>query len=1204
MSAKIGAFSRSIDNGNNEPLYATTLHTSEDIICEGSDAEADPTDIAEKHDRYEQFAERTLQGHLPVLQSARLKGPLYKDKRNEWINPWRHREPDWWKPGSKDMMFTRGNVMARAKQHGRRDMVPKEALAWCKRDARRQAQEMGLDAILNSDDSSSFDRSSKGSMIDETIHEESVKKEEEASISALPPMPEVPESFLMSYTDDKEGRPSDIWTKAKRPADEHWLKRSHALKRPKYDQQTQSSPSPYPPAVNMKAHQQSTGMSNFVHNPQAAGLLPSAKTLLKTPIRDIEDVEWERSQSYTQRMGETPEASKLPRHRFSELEHQRQPSNNFEYSFETSSPYELQNPSHQNTALSQPQLARLSQTSALPVHPRLHAIANNGHRTPGSLSFVTHMAPSSGNLEHFDFRKKRRPTAISSEAINYPPIAVNEHTQMSFPGSSKPVAGSEQGGMPTPFTRNIAGNIRSQSPAQNKESLVSYGSFGSDRDDGSWLSTQEGIGSTPSAPNTIRRIAVRDLLSPEYEDGDTSWVTTQNDSSHGPTSSNMSGTFGGSHYSNTPRPILTVDHQLSISMEEKRNGIPLSSSPSSSPMKAHSFISQSSQRILPRPSLQLSASHNKKSNIVASGPVNVFDSSSTQSYNSSPVSSINSRPHSYVAPTISHPPRVSLGSRENHVAADIVEAHHGKGPQASSLPPMQPFNHNAKSETGGDAPREIGSSRDRILGGNSKSPANKRTEEDLEFHSGSGVPQSTNGLLHKEFDELEKESHADSNGNSPCTGEKSLVNGLHNRTPTLASGKLQAQMISPGISRSQSGHTPTSSAMQVHEPRKPKSQVGVESHAKILSHSPHRRATVKSLLDETPAGETPSLRSASAPQEQEPTKKCSPQSPWATTEIKPIIAPVVLATTEPNDGLSSPHSGWQKDELIPVADSDVIRPFRDLMTPSPPPEQNAMPMTEQLPPNTQLLVDAATKNPWATSSMSKSKSKKSKKRVSFGILDEDQPTRSPTIQSSAQRRQPSPPPRIDSSVLREEDKFDDEVTNLDRFKNHFSTVSKYKPTLSGGVRSLIQSSPAIDAMAEAFIAADRDTSHQSKRRRTASESHSPSLNRNKFKEPSFSTFDDHEDEEDFDFGSSKKTTGRSPVPSSITALNETSSNNNKQTGFAQDDDDYLDELGSFLGDWSVEGELKKVQDVGGDTGKRDEDARGRRRLLDFENVWA
>jgi hypothetical protein len=1194
MSAKIGSFSRSIEYGNDEPLYATTLHTAEDIVCEGSDAEADPTDIAEKHDRYEHIAERTLQGHLPVLQSARLKGPLYKDKKSEWINPWRHREPDWWKPESKEMMFTRGNVMARAKQHGRRDMAPKEALAWCKRDARRQAQEMGMDADLDFDDSSSFDRSSEGVVIDETIHEETVAKEEEVPMSALSPMPEVPESFPTSYTDDKEGRPSDVWTKAKRPADEHWLKRSHPLKRPKYDQQTDLSPSPYPPAVNIKAHQQSS-ISNYSHNFQPASLLPSPKELLKTPVRDVEDIRWQRSRNYTQRTDQTagtgkstPVTIELQRHRFSDLEHQRQPSNSFEYSYETSSPYELHNPSHQSTAKSQSQLPRLSQTSALPVHPRLHAINNNGHLTPGNLSFVTDMAPSSGNLEHFDFRKKRIPTADSPKTIGYPPIALSEHTQMSFLGSSKPVIESERGIMPSSITRYTTQNIQPQSSTQNREPLVSYSSFGSDGNDGSWLSTQESIGSTPSVSSTTRRIAVKDLLSPEHEDGDTSWVTTQNDSSYRPTSSNMNGTFQGSHSSNASRPILSMDHQLSRSMDEKRSGIPFSSFQSPSPMKNHSFISQPSQNILPRPSPHLPAFHKEKSNLLVPGPIDVFATSSTQSYNSSPVSLRNSTSHTYVAPTIQHSSRAGRSSLEKQVS-DTVEAHHDKGSQASNPPNIQPLDHNARLGTKADAPRKIDSGRDEILGGKLKSPVGGRTEGDLESQSGSEVIPSINGLVRKEFDEPEKGSYSSPNGNPSNIGEKSSVSRLHNRTPLPASRKAGAQRSTPGISKSQSSHAPESSDTPVRESEKQKPQVRIENYAENIPKSPDGRATAKAPAENAPAAETPSLRPASAPQEHEHLKKHSPQSPWATTEIKPILAPVVLETTELNDALSSPHSGWQKEELLPATDSNAIRPFRDLMTPSPPPEQNDTPQTEQRPSNTQLLVEAAIKNPWATSSTTKSK--KCKKRVSFGILDEEEPN-SPTVHSSAQRRQPSPPPRIDSSVLRDEDKFDDEVTNLDRFKKHFSTVSKYRPVLSG-VRSLIQSSPAVDAMAEAFIAADRDTSHEAKRRRTASES--PSCSR-KPRDKTFSTFADHED------GDGDDSLHREPASRSsfTTALNETSSNK-KLGDFTQDE--YLDELGSFLGDWSVEGELKKVEDVNTPKQTQSDNGGARRRLLDFENVW-
>ncbi|RFU35106.1 hypothetical protein B7463_g1260, partial [Scytalidium lignicola] len=72
-----------------EPLHCSAFVKPEDIICEGSDAEQSPKTIKEKHQRYEYYASLYLQGKLPIIQSASLRGPL--DKESGWVNPWRSR---------------------------------------------------------------------------------------------------------------------------------------------------------------------------------------------------------------------------------------------------------------------------------------------------------------------------------------------------------------------------------------------------------------------------------------------------------------------------------------------------------------------------------------------------------------------------------------------------------------------------------------------------------------------------------------------------------------------------------------------------------------------------------------------------------------------------------------------------------------------------------------------------------------------------------------------------------------------------------------------------------------------------------------------------------------------------------------------------------------------------------------------------------
>ncbi|KXX82558.1 hypothetical protein MMYC01_201216 [Madurella mycetomatis] len=70
----------------NQPIYCEALHNPDDVICPGSDDEAyrSPTD---RRMRYEAQAQRFLEGKPIFLLSASLRGPF--DRKSGWINPWR-----------------------------------------------------------------------------------------------------------------------------------------------------------------------------------------------------------------------------------------------------------------------------------------------------------------------------------------------------------------------------------------------------------------------------------------------------------------------------------------------------------------------------------------------------------------------------------------------------------------------------------------------------------------------------------------------------------------------------------------------------------------------------------------------------------------------------------------------------------------------------------------------------------------------------------------------------------------------------------------------------------------------------------------------------------------------------------------------------------------------------------------------------------
>jgi len=82
MSLHMSRSSLTSDN-DDEPFYFTPAYKPEDLICEGSDSEANPRAIIKKRRQYEQCAERVDRGQLPIIQSAQLRGPL-----DDWVNPW------------------------------------------------------------------------------------------------------------------------------------------------------------------------------------------------------------------------------------------------------------------------------------------------------------------------------------------------------------------------------------------------------------------------------------------------------------------------------------------------------------------------------------------------------------------------------------------------------------------------------------------------------------------------------------------------------------------------------------------------------------------------------------------------------------------------------------------------------------------------------------------------------------------------------------------------------------------------------------------------------------------------------------------------------------------------------------------------------------------------------------------------------------
>lgn len=1217
-------------DNNDEPFYFTPTYKSEDLICEGSDTEADPRAIIEKRRQYEECADRIARGKLPIIQSALLRGPL--DKENGWVNPWRHREGDWWKPGSKDMLFRREDVMRRAREHGRKDMSPGEALAWCRRDAKRQAKEMGIDNYTDMEHESAT-RSTR-LVVDETIHGDLTLKQESGSFKRhrsliVPPLPQVSESLLPTHANtegfkdisifkssisNKEGyiEEPEAWTGAKRPIDAVWLKGSHASKRARWEDPAVSSPTPLPHASSHKVQQKLAGTAIVAQNRTSHMIQPRLGRSLETLRQELSpqkshaslqppDTAFDTEISFHTNIGQQGQQQLSS----SAFESSSKLAYLHEKSPEPYPPVPFDTLASRKARAPQPSVTKPVTSPRLPSHPRIGALHDESHETPGNVSFVTDVAPSSVNLEHFEFRKKRRRKTNSPEVTNKPsPIAVKGNQASLSEGSRLNPTLYSDAILSTPFishpTEKIEGS--SVSSTRRTKSARSKGSSRrSSRVDESWLSTQEEVGITPSVMDFDSQRTIKGDYTPQYENIDNSWVTTQDDFNHAPKSSasmDITQIYRSSNF--LRRPNLAQLAEAPPAFVNYNHRSDLQQSPS---------VQSSSTLFVPSPeksSQHLPVLLKDDNKLDVPIPYNNLAGSSTQSYNTSPVGSIESKLKSSQAPPFSNiengnpesaTVHVQISDDSKEVEIDIVKSQINVALENEQTEEVSVLQANQEANIDIELQPELTASKTLQNAEDLQGVAQERMQKEVEdtmraepdaddaFNSAlasghtstSSSPAITNNLTMHDYTSIHKSR----------SGSQILKSSMSNQiTPSLPS---EEEIIPPASTQDLTEYLLVAAA--------------AEETAAITSGGTE---SIKTSNLDLQAKEEATTRQQS--EEEAATENSSPQSPWAPAEAVLMVAPRILTTTEiaePNSNPDSSNSGWQKEERPGTPDNDIIRPFSDLMTPSPPPEEINTPEVDSGPSNTQLLVEAATQNPWVNGSKRKSTKRK---RVSFGLLDDEDPSQS---EPSPQRQRRSPSPEYDAfkdNVAR----FDDDITDMNSFQNHFSTIrrksggddvpkidrsvkrpssiAKYKTTLSSAINP-IASSPATDAMAEAFIAADRNSSREREGHLTVS----PSPNR-KSKRQSHTTFEDEDKDEsdihplNFNFSTN--------IP-----LNETSSNAKLGNHTPED---YLDELEDFLGEsWSVEGELKKAtgMDFELSTPKRNNGVHSRRSLLSLENAW-
>ncbi|KAM0318733.1 hypothetical protein ACHAO8_001526 [Botrytis cinerea] len=1224
MSLHMSRSSLTSDN-DDEPFYFTPAYKPEDLICEGSDSEANPRAIIKKRRQYEQCAERVDRGQLPIIQSAQLRGPL-----DDWVNPWRHREGDWWKPGSKDMLFRKEDVMRRAREHGRKDMSPTEALAWCRRDAKRQAKEMEMNDYVETGSQSSG--GPNRILVDETTHGDlTIEKggrivEDKRTIR--PSLPQAPKSALPTYAKlrdfedaptmgssisnkDNYGRQPETYTAVKRTVDVAWLKGSHVSKRARWEDPAVSSPTPLPHANSQKLQHKVAGTLTVAKKQTQHKIQPHFDLPIETPQQNSTNPEIYTSLQQPSNGGSDTEASfhtnigqqgqKL--RSSSVLESCNRSGYVYENSPEPSSPVPFDTPDSKEACVPQPSSTKSATPLRLPSPPGSGAVLNENQETPGNISFVTDVAPSSVNLEQFQFRKKSKRKTASPEVSSQPITARGEGSEILLPEDigSNPKFQSDAA-LSTPLILHPTEKVETTlvSPLrQIKSSRSKVSSRRSSRADESWLTTQEEVGFTPSTMQSDR--TVRGEYCPQHEDIDDSWVTTQGDLNHAPKSSasmDITQIYQSSNLLGQPllfehieAPVfLDYEHKSSLQSSRLRN---------SSPAQSTRPASKSSPHLptLPKISSQLDAP----------SPCDNLDGTSTQSYNTSPVNSMNNTHEHSQAPDLTQ--NLEDNQRSHGIAtildSEAIEITREDNLEGSFSGNVQRLDANKEVETEGVASVidiELESEQIKEV---TELQANQESNIDIiaasEKIQDEGDLQGVAQDMPKEVQEVMRtEADADNALNSALSSGQTSTSSSPARTNNLTSTPNPRSINQNSKSTMWDQFTSLiPSGEEVLSPT---------SNQDLTENSAVREEIVAIPSEDNGPAQAPisSLRSEG----QKIVQNDNPQSPWASAEAELIIAPQLITTTEivePESTDEFPNSGWQREERPVTPDNDLIRPFRDLMTPSPPPEEPNTPEMDQRPSNTQLLVEAATLNPWVNGSKKKTTKRK---RVSFGLLDEVDPSQSQRS-SRRQRRSPSP-----ESTYRPGDlgskraEFDDNITHIDSFQNHFSairrkpvgdgtpkfdssikrpsSIAKYKSTLSGAAH-LVTSSPAVDAMAEAFISADRHSSRERERRLTVS----PSRSR-KAQSQGYTTF---EDIDEGDLGGQVS----NPCLSTNTALNETSSNARLGDHVLGD---FLNEAEDFLGGaWSVEGEMNKAStEFELTTPKRDGGLHSRG-MFSVENIW-
>ena len=1163
-----------------EQLYCSGLQDLEDILCEGSDTEQTADEIAKKRLRYEEVARRYLCGHRPLIQSASLRGPLHQE--SGWINPWRqHRrkDADWWQPESEDMLFTRENVMRRAAEHGLGYLSPAAALAWCKAAAKTEAWKDvdyldSMEAVQYSEESDSDKRAEEllSGSFPEPITKIDKAPQPGNSLDHAPPQNHIATAPIKTNRNNcsKDGKMRG----SKRSAGLQWLKGSYVSKKARWEDPLSSpTPMPQPPSDRARRRCQSSARSTD----SETGCLKSVSQPTTLRSHDAQ-----RRSRYSGSTAQEPESK----------------DRGGQYIQLAEGLDELHESSRDSTLLSAPEAPSCSQIKAeglLDTDPSFSKIepgdilvrsakdtsSNAPAKTSGTFasqrsgsqskespklprtidgsvdavladedSFITEVAPPSRNLEKFQFRKKRpkhkqQPFRYKTEEADMEPKLILGPASADMANDSlSPVISVTNGSAQRVPSESLA---RGFSPC-SEESVETNTQFGlaisSEKD---LTAMQRGVSpnSITADDSYLRKVAMMSVdLLPHLQ------ITS-------PFSMFRQVTSFGVNPSSPVPEITSTDRSDMNELEDGVRGLASNRlediQQDNAPVA--SFLPEIRSPATSNLSLLAEPPHETREPPVDSATKSedlILQDDDRELLEAT-------RPgHAALAVENSAPPGIE----------DLNEAPRPQMEASSKSPsktqPMSEFNGRNAIHT-----------QDTSIDNDSTQSFNSTAPKTLQkLHTSPEAACDDVAMIHTEepFDISNDQALRTRGKANTDIVDKALLNADNPEETVSSAEKLDDEMEIIQNALSQGCRGPDSSN-STRSDTDDGSQLSVS--AAIIGPDPETT---------TPVSHDDENQAASADEHQDSWEGCGPQSPWAAENLLPEATlatnqsrnAFVSATKQEESSIigSSPihasdegDSGWQPVERPVTPYSDGITPFKQFMTPTPSPERPkpGVLLKDDEIANTQQLIEAATTNPW-TSKSRQCSSRKSKKRVSFGCLpSEGQPDSGLETSHSPELRPASPPPPQVSDQAGEEGSFDDSTTVLNKFKDHFSAAAQFKHRLRRNNMSQL-SSPAVGAMAERFIAADGQTSPEQRQVRR----------------------------------------GESPTRHLQPKSDARTNLSPEVTGYDMmvNLDDFLGDAGSLLEDWSVDSEVKKINDS---KGKRDGrgDSSAKRRLFGvMTDIWS